>query len=388
MFYLPERLGPATLERDLTLIVLAVLAISAAPLARQLLAPPLAAIASAAGWACVAVAAVPLVRDAVAAFVPPGAFASAVLRLPAWHPGRLLSAGPHLQSAVIAGVFALTVLLIAAVARASRDAYPELYELSMSRLQRTERLRGRLFASSSAPAAARPHAPSTTAAGAPAGAAIFVWRAWTEYRRTHGARSTALETALLLCSGYAFARLTAAADPEAVAGAAASLANVLFIVALARSAALAGELRRPLFWFGRSTTFARLAALALAQSWRITGWFVLFAVGLGAGGAALATIAAPAFAGPAAWLLAVATGYASYGLLPIDVDQRGPMLFVRWLAGYCMLVPAVAAGIASGVFARSAAAGIVVAAAAALLEAAGLIAFAARRLDRASIPLR
>ena len=49
-------------------------------------------------------------------------------------------------------------------------------------------------------------------------------------------------------------------------------------------------------------------------------------------------------------LLVTAVGYASYALLPSDIDQRGPMLFVRWLLGYALVLPAVAAGIALGAF--------------------------------------
>jgi hypothetical protein len=388
VFYLPERIGAGTLVRDLCAIVLATLAISAAPLARQLLSTKRAAAAAVAGYACIAAGTLPLVRDAFAAFGPPGTVTGAVLRLPAWHPGRLLLARAHVQFAALGALLALTALLIVTVARAARDAYPELYELSMKRLQRAERLRGRFFAVSAALEGVPVRARSRSAAGVPSGAAVVVWRAWTEYRRTHAARSTAVEAAALLCAGYAVARLTAAADPQAVAGIASSLANVLFILALARASSLGNELRRPLFWLGEPALATRLGALAFAQSWRIGGWFVLLAIGLAAGNAPPAGILAAGVAAPAALLLAAATGYASYGLLPNDVDQRGPMLLVRWVIGYCLLVPATAAGAGVALAAGAPAAGVAAGAAAALFEAAALIAFAAWRIDRISIPLR
>jgi hypothetical protein len=226
------------------------------------------------------------------------------------------------------------------------------------------------------------------AGAAPAGAMIYVWRAWTEYRRTHDARSAALETGLLLGGGYALAQLTSLAHPQLVLSVASPLVTLLFFLALAKSAVLGGELRRPIFWLSETTLFERLCALAVAQSWRVIGWFVLIAIGLAAGRAPLLPVIATLTTGPAAVLLAITTGYASYALFPSEVDQRGPLLFVRLVIGYTLLSPAILAGVIFGFLARRAAFGFAAGTATALLEAAVLVAFAAWRLDRMSISLR
>ena len=225
-------------------------------------------------------------------------------------------------------------------------------------------------------------------AAAPAGVAIFVWRAWTEYRRTNSARATGLETALLLGAGYGLARLTALADPDVLIAFASPVVNIVFILAVVRSASLANELRRPLFWLSDATLFERLCALGVAQGWRIIGWCILAGIGLVAGRAAAPIVVAALVTAPAAVLLAGAIGYASYALLPNDVDQRGPLRFVRLLLGYVLIVPPIGIGIAIGLFERAATLAIGVAGATTLLEAAVLVGFAAWRLDRMSIALR
>jgi hypothetical protein len=388
--YLPATLPAADLVRDLVLIAAAAGLLAAIPLARQLLARPLVPLAAAAGIACVLLACVPLLRYAAFAFS--GGFPSLAVfagHLPAWHPGNILLASAGTQYMAIALVLACTCALFAYVALAARDAYPELYELSMKRIARAERLRARPFAwalrTPSAPARAKSRAAS---AGAPAGVAIFVWRAWTEYRRTNTAQSTGLETALALGAGYALARITHFVAADVLIAFASPFVNIVFIIAVMRSALLATELRRPLFWLSGATLFERLCALGLAQGWRLIGWCALGAVGLAAGGAAAALVVAVLIAGPAGVLLAGAIGYASYALLPNDIDQRGPLLFLRLFLGYVLIVPPVAAGIVIGLFVRAPVVAVSIAAATTLLEAAVLVGFAAWRLDRMSIVLR
>ena len=391
LFYLPEHLGAGELARDLVLLVVAFIALGAMPLARQLLAKPAVPVAVTTGWLAIIVAASVLARDAAVAFQPPGPLGAAALALPDYHPGTILLATPGVGSATIVALLACTAGLFAFVARAAHDAYPELYELSMKRFNRVERLRGRFFSSGAATATAAPKKQVrsvSTSGGAPAGVMIFVWRAWTEYRHTNHARSSGIETALLLGGGYALARLTAFAKPELVISVASPFVTLLFLLALAKSAALGNELRRPLFWLSDTMLFERLSALAMAQSWRVIGWFVLLAVGLAAGGAPPVAIMAAALTGPAAVLLAIATGYASYALFPSEVDQRGPLLFARLLIGYALLTPALVAGVLGAVLVHRATFGFAAGTATALLEAAVLIGFAAWRLDRMSISLR
>jgi hypothetical protein len=389
LFYLPEGLAAAALARDLVLIVVAFTAIGAVPLARQLLAKAAVPLVVSAGWVSIVVGTCALVRDAVVAFHPPAPL-DALTRIPDFHPGAVLLASTGVQVSTIVLLLAFTAVLFVFVARNARDAYPELYELSMKRFHRVERLRGRFFTATATAAGANVPARRTrsTSGAAPAGVAIFVWRAWTEYRHTHDARSTGLETALFLAAGYAAARFTAFAHAGVVISIASPFVTLLFLLALAKSAALGAELRRPLFWLSDTTLFQRLCALSVAQSWRVIGWFVLAAIGLAAGGAPLLPILATSLTGPAAVLLAIATGYASYALFPSEVDQRGPLIFVRIILGYVLLAPAVVAGMVAGYFDRALLFGFAVAAATALLEGAVLIGFAAWRLDRMSIALR
>lgn len=386
LIYLPDSLPPSTFARDLVIVVGAFTMVAAVPLARQLLAKPFVPIAVAIGWALVIAGAAAGVRDVAVALDPAPPLGTALLALPEWHPGALLlgGAGPQIGALCVIGV--CLAILFVFVARRARDAYPELYELSMIRLQRTERMRARMLGARTL----RPVGPVRHASldsSAPPGVLIFWWRAWTEYRRSNDARATGIETGLLLVGGYIIARLTGT-HVTRLLPIATTLGTLLFIVALARAAALANELRRPLFWLSPATLFERLCGLALGHSWRLVGWFMLIAVGLAAGRAPLITIASALIAGPAGVLLAVAVGYVSYALLPHEIDQRGPMTFARVIVGYIFMLPALAAGLAAGIVIHSALTGIAVAGFTAVLESAMLVGFASWRLDRMSIPLR
>jgi hypothetical protein len=388
LVYLPATLPADGLVRDLMLLCIALAFIAAVPLARQLLPPRLIPLAIAAGVACIIAGLLVTARDAATTLfaADPGAAAFARL-LPSWQPGEILVAGAREGTAAIVLLVLATAALFAYVAHAARDAYPELYELSMRRFARIERLRSRPFGW-----AARAPQPAVRAEsmvrGAPGGVAIFIWRSWTEYRRTTSARSTSIETALALLGGYAAALLIRATNPETLIAFASPLVNIVFILAVMRTATLAAELRRPLFWLSDATLFERLCALGVAQGWRLIGWCVLAGIGLAAGRAGVPVVVAALVIGPCTILLAGAIGYASYALLPNDIDQRGPLLFVRLLLGYVFIVPPVAAGLAFGIFEHTVTAALLVAGVTTLLEAAVLAAFAAWRLDRMSIALR
>ena len=97
----------------------------------------------------------------------------------------------------------------------------------------------------------------------PGGVAIFVWRAWTEYRRTTSARTTAIETGLCLVAGYAVARYANVSNPINVLAIGFPAISIAFILGVTRAAALANDLRRPLFWLSGATLFERLCALAV-----------------------------------------------------------------------------------------------------------------------------
>jgi hypothetical protein len=391
LVYLPATLPAAALVRDLVLLCVALAFTAAVPLARQLLPPRLIPLAVAAGAACIVAGLLVIARDAAETLfaAAPGARAFARL-LPPWQPGNILAGGAREGDTAIAVLLLATAALFAYVAHAARDTYPELYELSMKRFARTERLRSRPFgwAARAPQSAVRAVRAESTVRGTPAGVAIFIWRAWTEYRRTNSARSTSIETAVVLFGGYAVALLVRTTDPEMLIAFASPLVNIVFILAVMRSASLATELRRPLFWLSDATLFERLCALGVAQGWRLIGWCLLAGIGLAAGQAGLPVVVAALVIGPCTVLLAGAIGYASYALLPNDIDQRGPLLFVRLLVGYVLIVPPIAAGVVFGLFAHTVTAALIVAGATTLLEAAVLAGFAASRLDRMSIVLR
>jgi hypothetical protein len=388
LVYLPATLPAASLVRDLVLLCVALGFIAAVPLARQLLPPRLIPLAIAAGAACIVAGLLVIARDVAGTLfaAAPGAAAFAQ-RLPPWQPGEILVAGAREGTAAIAVLLLATAALFAYVAHTARDAYPELYELSMRRFARIERLRSRPFGwAARAPQAAL--RAESIVHGAPGGVAIFIWRAWTEYRRTNSARSTSIETALALFGGYGAALLIRAISPETLIAFGSPLVNIVFILAVMRSASLAAELRRPLFWLSDATLFERLCALGIAQGWRLIGWCALAGIGLAAGRAGVPIVLAALVIGPCTILLAGAIGYASYALLPNDIDQRGPLLFVRLLLGYVLIVPPVAAGLAFGIFEHTVTVALLVAGATTLVEAAVLAGFAAWRLDRMSIALR
>ena len=389
VIYLPDRLGPGGFARDLGLILSAFAAVAALPLARQLMPRRYNPIAIATGWAIIALGILPLLRDTADAIPLPAPADAIAGVLPGWRPGLLLLADPLPQGIAIVALLFCVALICVFVARRARDAYPELYELSMKRLQRAERMRGRMFGLAAATPAARARstvAPSAT--NAPGGVLIFVWRAWTEYRRTNSVRSTVIETALLLAGGYIAGRFASGHNGLILLPFATTLSTLLFLFALARSAALAGELRRPLFWLSDVTLFERLCGLALAHTWRLLAWFVLIAIGLAAGRAAPATIAASALGGSAAVILAIAVGYASYAVLPHEIDQRGPLMFARWVSGYVLAIPAIGIGIGIALLGGGGLLSITGGTVVALLESFVLIGFASWRLDRMSILLR
>ena len=391
LLYLPASLPAATVIADIVLVLIAFLLIAAIPLARQLLPARLVPFAQTLGPIVFILATLPALRDIAAAFGPATPAGRVLLRLPAWHPGAILLAPAYVQLVAIVALLGCTALLFAYVASLARDAYPELYDRSMKRFARAQRLRGGVvaaMASRSARAAASRVALDSATGTAPSGVAIFVWRAWTEYRRTNSARSTALETVLFLVIGYVLGRFAQTTDPELLIAVVFPVINTALVLAIMRASSLTTDLRRPLFWLSGATLFERLSALAVAQSWRMIGWFVLAGIGLAAGHAPVPAVFAALITAPVTVLWTAAIGYASYALLPYDIDQTGPLLLFRLLLGYVLFIPPAALGFAIAVGAHATILALASASATVLIEAAVLLGFASWRLDRMSIPLR
>ena len=383
-FYLPSGLSNAEVLRDTFFELLALLATGAVLLPRRLAHGPAAAACTVAGYACIALAAIPLLRDAAFAFHVP--WLGAARSLPAWHPGTVLIEPLGAHSVLVgAAMLAIAAAALAALGLAARNALPELYALSIERLERSgggKRLPFARFGAGREPRV-RVHRPSVAnASRVPGGVAVFVWKAWTEYRRRATTRGTVLEAAGLILAGYVAGRLLGSTHP-AVWVSIAVVVGQLEITFLSMTAGIsvAAELRRPVFWLSDASLAERLAGLLAGRVWRAAAWFGLFALGLASGHARLAPKLFALVTGPALLVLCVAIGFAAFAAFPNDVDQRGPLTVLRMYVSYLVVLPPVAAGVAAGYVLHSVPLGLSIIAAGALAEAALLVAFAARRLD-------
>jgi hypothetical protein len=342
----------------------------------------------AAGYAIMAAGLLPLLRTFAQRLpTPPRPPFDAVLAaIPAWHAGGALlePLGPH-SLVAFATVVAIAALALAALGFAARDRYPELYTISMERIDRAERMRTRRFGGF-----ARSHdLPARVASAGPArvpgGPWVYVWSAWTSYRRTNAPAASAREALLEVGAGFVAARIIGAHLDAWIA-----LGSTTFLmfamVSVFSDMRLAHELRKPLFWLSGTTVFERLAALLVAGSWRLLAGIALISAGIAAGGAPPIVPLCVAGIGIPFALLLAATGFASYAILPHETDARGAMAALRILATFPAVVPALAVAGAAGFALQSAYAGVAGAAVGAILEAAIIVGLASWLLDRAAAP--
>ena len=390
LVYLPRTVPAPAIARDLLYVIGGFIALAAVPLPRRLLHGAAATIAAGFGVLCILLAIAPLARDAAVLFPLPHGVMSVLLRLPDWHPGSMLTEPFDAHSALVFAIFvAVTAVAFLVLARTAGDAYPELYAFSLERFSRVERMRNRRLGGALAmrktPGIAANIGTVTTenTKNVPPGAAVFIWRAWTHYRRSNSPRSTGIETAAILIAGFLIGRF-AGDRIGALASISFAVANITIIFAIGAATRIGAELKKPLFWLSGATLFERLAALAVGDSWRVIAWCALLGIGLIAGGAQFGVDITAVVLAPCVILLATAVGYALYALLPNDIDQRGPLAIVRVILIYVLAAPAAGVGIACGILLSSAILGLIVAAAAAFVEAAVLIGFASWRLDRAA----
>jgi hypothetical protein len=324
------------------------------------------------------IAALPAIRAGLVLF-PSAAGARIVARIPEWHPGNALIHPSLLYVAVALLVGACGVALLVVVAR---DAYPELFALSVPRIERAERFRRRatLPAQPALNATARARAVRVRIP-APAGSLVFIWKSLLEQRRSASLFSRIAWFGWPIGGGLLalLARGDGAASITAIVTA---VANVVLISGFTLSnVGLARELRRPTFWLSDATFTERVAALMFAYSWRFCVSATTLALGfLIAGG--LPTIAlALGTGGILLGILMVTIGFAGFACFPSAVDQRGPVMLARIIVSYVLASPpAIAfAVVALGLHALIAALG-----AAALVtfgEAALLLTLTVWRLD-------
>jgi hypothetical protein len=328
------------------------------------------------------IAALPLVADALRLVGP--AETPAVLRdLP--HPGAVLTALSTGDLRAIAPPLLIAAIATAAFALSARDAYPELYALSLANLDFRERLRSRR----SRPAeAAMPG--SRAAAGIRSsrrswwrGSLAFIWIDALMFSRRVSPVRTALVASLALAAGAALA-LFSRRSPELFFGILiGTLPGLCVAVTSTVGVRLAPALRLPLFWLGDAPLAARLAAWTFGGFWRDAVLIVLVVV------AYLALLHDPragiAFVCALGFLALTRTvGLAVFALLPNALDQRGPAILLRTLLSFALLAPPVVAGVVAAIVLRtytlSLIGGTVVGTGIALAEAAALIGFSAWRL--------
>jgi hypothetical protein len=342
--------------------------------------------AIAAGVTLIAVAAYPLVLDlAVAAHVGGSA---ALLRAPAFHPSTILdavSAGELRAMAIPLTVAAAATL---AFVVAARDAYPELYTISLAALEwRTRPTAEGTVRSGRSATAARPSRRGFSRS-APRGAAAFLWVDTLMFVRRVSPAMAATVAVLALAGGAAFALVVRRDSALALGMLFGTLPGLAIALASTTGIRLAPALRMPVFWLGDVPLAARLAAwtggafsrdaavvalavagyVSVAHEWRVP-LLVLVA----------ATV-----------LLALtrAIGLVAFALLPHQLDQRGPAVLIRAALSFALVAPPAAVGLIAALafgalFAAIAAGAFVAAAETALLVicAAWLL---AGRVDRLS----
>ncbi|MDQ2872577.1 MAG: putative ABC exporter domain-containing protein [Candidatus Eremiobacteraeota bacterium] len=280
------------------------------------------------------------------------------------------------------------VLLLAAYVGA-KDLYPELYASSERYNELRARMKQRGFTFGQNPKYATSEASTPMHAGesrALPGAWAIFWKEWIGFRRSPGSQR-------LFWLGLAGAAIVGAAigivasksdDTLGVSlGIGASLGNLLVIfLALGSAVALAGDLRKPIWWLSADPIRARLYAWVAAASWRTTAVLASAFVAWGIASRAPVVIV---FGVPIAAIVIVllrSIGLALYAIFPSSFDQRGPVAMLRMLLTYLSLAPPAAAWIAVGYFSRSTVNGGLCALAVAVLEMLLLVEFAAFRIAR------
>jgi hypothetical protein len=377
----PRQLGPIAVAADLVFVIAMIGAAAAVVVPRRLLPPPAGIICAVVGVPLGLLALAPAVRDAVtqSPLPLPAIFTQVAAAIPAWHPGYVLL-DPQPQPLLI--VLGVAATAIAILASSGRDAYPELYALSIARMDHSERRQLRWTSNAATPKATPAKAVRDrvrSVPGPPAGVLVIVWKSVVEFRRGT-TRGLVIGGAIAWCiAGFSLAHVDASVGASVIFT---GIANVLIFSGLAATSTLAAEIRRPLFWLAPSPLFDRLCALAVGRTWRTVFTLELSAVGFAAGGGGLNATLALAVAFPVLALLQTGAGFAVFALFPSAGDARGPAMMLRLIVAFVMLAPPlVAFGIVVLGFGVPITAGIGAAVVIAFVEAGALVGLAAWRLD-------
>ena len=379
IFGIPSGTTVAALLAQLCFFAAAGAAIASVALPRALARGAVRIAMTAAGSAIAAAAAYPLVLDGLRLLRLPET--DALVRwAPALHPGTVLNALAAGDLRAIAIPLAVAALATAAFALAARDAYPELYTISLANLEWRMRGRSRRSADHDVPAESARGARSAARTNL-RGAFALLWVDSLMFARNVSPLVTAIVALLALAGGAAFATVSRH-DPELTFGILAGAGPGLAIaVASTTGVRLAPALRMPLFWLGEVSLAARLAAWTTGGLWRDAVLVALVAIGFAS---VALDVRSPllVFVG-ASGLLALtrAVGLAVFALVPNRLDQRGPAVMVRAILSFALVAPpAVAVAVATMVFGIPLVAGVLAGTCIAIAEAAALVLFAAWRL--------
>lgn len=381
VFGLPGGTTFAALAAQLVFFAAAGAAIASVALPRALARGATRVALIVAGWTIAAAGAVPLLGDALR-FLQLPATAPLLHRLPALHPGALLGALAAGDLRTVAVPIAVAVCATAAFAFAARDAYPELYTISLANLDWRERVRTRRGRPEVAEAAPRVKNARSMTRTRLRGALAFVWIDALMFGRRVSPPMVALIAALALAAGAGLAAFAHGNRADRLFGILFGAVPAIYItIASTIGVRLAPVLRLPLFWLGEVPVAARLAAWTFGGFWRDA----LLAALAVAGYVAVAHDARVPLAifVAALGLLALTrtVGLAVFAMLPNALDQRGPGVVLRVWISFVLLIPAVAAGtVAAFLSGFTLGAATTAAAITALAESALLLAFAAWRL--------
>ncbi len=340
----PRHLAPFAVLADFALIIALLAAAGAINAPRRLASQSWAIVCTIVGIPLALAAIAPALRDSLLVF-PLSANIVEIRRiLPQLHPGNVLLVPSPLP---IVAALALAATAIAVLAAAGRDAYPELYALSLAGIDRTEVLATRFGRRKVAvePAAVVARLP------APPGVMIIVWKSIVEFRRTYATiRAVVIGAAIWVALGFGLARFGAGDISRFWATLFVVAFGLLFFWSVSATTALATEVRRPLFWLSTATLFERLMALCAARIWRATFTFELVTAGFLAGGGAPLGALALGVVMPAFVALMTSIGFAAFALMPNASDERGPGSGLRVIVAFFLLIPVGAIGGVVGAF--------------------------------------
>lgn len=313
-------------------------------------------------------------------------------------PGTWLAAALNGSMPALFALCGLAALTIIAGSLAASDAYPELWESSVRLYaQRVAAAAGRARRSlidrsawleyrDSDAAAARNVLRSTVESApgdsVPSGALTLVWKEWIALRRLPGGlRWPAVWLATAAAVGYAGGWAARDLSTLMLLGPVFVVSNMIIAMGAQSTISLAGELRKSIWWLGRSEVRDRLLTWSAATLMRLGPPLAVavLALGVAVHSTLLAVGAVPLVA--AVLLLIQTTGLALYTILPGRNDMRGPGFMLRYFATMFLLAPPALMAFLAGWFSHSPLIGGLTGLLFAGLESWLLVAFAAARLE-------